>query len=72
VEYDSELATNIKVPDDTISGAKEFTWFDHLRAVFCIPRKGRDRSAQIPGEKQEPERRVVSTAEVAVIMRMLT
>lgn len=58
VEYDSDLAANIKVTDDAISGAKEFTWLDHLLAVFCIPRKEKDRSAQIPREKQEPERRV--------------
>lgn len=72
MEYDSDLAANIKVTDDAISGAKEFTWLDHLLAVFCIPRKEKDRSAQIPREKQEPERRVVSTTEVAIIMRTLT
>jgi hypothetical protein len=72
VEYSSELATSIKARGNATSGAKKFTWLDHLLAILWISKRGKDRSEEFRGEMQKPELRGVSITKMIIITWMLT
>ena len=57
VGYNSELEPKIDVDVmyGTTNNAKDFSWFDHLLAVFCISRRAKIETGQTNISEREPE-----------------
>jgi hypothetical protein len=71
VGYDAELDFKLDTAYGTARNAKVFTWLDHLLAVFCIHRQGRDISSiparSIQGEEDEVRKMIADGIEQSLI-----